>query len=85
MAPVDSKRQKTTKAHIAEVMKTTETQRLGNIDNCYFAESEKTKTVNLGADYNMNIIVPNDDEIVQFRFISMWERNGFVFNTFSYM
>ena len=78
MAPVDSKRQKTTKAHIAEVMKTTETQRLGNIDNCYFAESEKAKTVNLGADYNMNIIVPNDDEIVQFRFISMWERKGFL-------
>ena len=75
--PATSKKKKTTKAHIAEVMRTSETQRLGNIGTgCYFTEEAKTgsKTINLASDHNLNIIVPNEDEIVQFRFISMWER-----------
>ena len=47
VTPITSKKKKTTKAHIAEVMKTSDSQRLGNIDNCYFNESNKTKTINL--------------------------------------
>ena len=72
--PATSKKKKTTKAHIAEVMRTSETQRLGNIETCYFTEANKAKTINLASDHNLNLIVPNEDEIVQFRFISMWER-----------